>query len=286
MLRWCIAASALSCASTAGVAFHRQPLASPTTEDLVSVFCAPDGGVSALDAQGHRHDLRGPGAPMLSARYRAIAQAGDHVYRAQGSSLEHSTDGGKTWTAASPGRLVNAVPYGQMQIQRIAIAPGRRVLVLGEYSAIGNSLEDAYGYLLRSDDRGATWSEVWTGPNHGPMGGPAGPSDRELGLALVVLPDGTIAATAATGGSVLVSTDGGDSFASRPTPAREPLSDLAIGPGGTVYGVGRRGTAVISTDGARTFAVQPTGVTEDLAAVASCGGSVWIVGAHGTVLAH
>jgi photosystem II stability/assembly factor-like uncharacterized protein len=168
---------------------------------------------------------------------------------------------------------------------RIAVAPGgKQVFALVQYSAVSNSLEDAYRYLLRSDDRGATWSQVWTGPNRGPMGGPdqKGP---DLG-ALVVLADGTVMAADPDAPSVAMSSDGGETFITRPVPAREPLSDLAVGSDGMIVGIGRGGTMVVSTDDGKTFAARPTGVTGDLQAVVSCRGSLWIVGDHATILRH
>jgi hypothetical protein len=157
------------------------------------------------------------------------------------------------------------------------------VYLLGHYTAISNSLEDVFTYLLRSDDSGRSWNHVWSGANTGPAG-MGGRPELDAGGALAVLPDGTVVMTAAQGGGVLVSHDAGTTFLNHGTPEREPLADLWVGPDGVLRGVGRRGAIVVSRDGARTFTREPSGVTEDLAAMTGCDGTAWIVGAHGTVV--
>lgn len=182
------------------------------------------------------------------------------------------------------GEPATMVDYGRSQPLRIAIAPGgKRVYLLGRYVAISNSLEDDYAYLLRSDDAGRSWTQVWTGPNMGPMG-IGKRRDPDVGAALVVLADGTLVLNGERDGVVVVSRDAGHTFEVRRTAARDAVSDLWLAPDGVLRGVGRRGAIVASSDGGRSFALESSGVTEDLAAVTGCDGSAWIVGAHGTVV--
>ncbi len=98
--------------------------------------------------------------------------------------------------------------------------------MLGHYVQVGNSLESTYFYLERSDDGGATWSRVWTGPDTGSLG-----YDQRAGRgpdvtgALAVGEHGEVA-LAAVDGSILVSADGGHTFVAHPTPSRDGLIRL------------------------------------------------------------
>ena len=58
--------------------------------------------------------------------------------------------------------------------------------------------------------------------------------DPDVGAALVVLADGTLVVNAASDGLVLVSRDAGHTFEARPTPERDWLSDLWVGPDGVL----------------------------------------------------
>lgn len=260
-------------------------LPAQTDEKLVEVRCTPDGDVYAVDDQRRRHDICGHRLGGAAPWPVPPVRDGDYLYRQGGALIERSTDAGRTWQQAAKDLPKYRVHYGYSAVMRIAVAPGgKQVFALVQYTAVSNSLEDAYHYLLRSDDHGATWSQVWTGPNRGPMGGPdqKGP---DLG-ALVVLADGTVMATDLDAPSVVVSSDGGETFIARPVPTREPLSDLAVGADGVIVGIGGGETMVVSTDAGKTFAAQPTDVTGDLRAVVSCRGSLWIVGDHAAILRH
>lgn len=148
---------------------------------------------------------------------------------------------------------------------------------------VSNSLESDYAYLLRSHDGGKSWSQVWTGPNQGPMG--VGQNDSsDAGSSLSVLPGGVVVMVAAHDGTVLVSHDGGESFSPHATPASEPLTDLWAGPNGVLLGVGLGGQIVVSSDGGESFSMVPSQVTSDLFDVGGRGRDVWIVGAQGTAL--
>ena len=270
---------ACACACTRPVPWT--PVSAGTTADLVSVWCTPRGDVYAIDRDGNAHELHGHAERLPWDGGSPVAGSGERLFQARNGQLWRSTDGGKSWLPVTKVEHEGGVPYGRSQIARVAGDSGL-VYVLGRYMAVSNSLENSFAFLRRTDDDGATWPEVWTGPDRGPMGmgEKQGP---DVGAALTVLPDGTVV-LAADGGAVLVSTDGGRTFAPRRTPATATLADLWASPTGVLYGVGARGETIFSVDGGATFAAAPSRTTADLAAVTGCGAHVWIVGARGTVL--
>jgi hypothetical protein len=276
-------------AGACGQPIRWTPVPSGTTEDLTSVWCTPAGEVYAVDKHGGAHDLEGHPEQMPWDTGGPVADAGDDLYQIVGRRLRHSTDGGKTWPEVEHARPIEPVTYGRSHLGRVATAgAGAPIYVLGRYTAVSNSLENDYAYLLRSDDRGVTWPQVWTGPDRGPMGSafPATRQGPDVGAALAVLPDGTVALAARQDGAVLISSDGGKTFSPRRTPASAPLAALWASPGGVLYGVGQNGEIVVSSNRGRSFSAAPSGTTADLAAITGCGSEVWIVGAGGTVLRH
>jgi hypothetical protein len=268
-----------ACACTPQVRWTR--VSAGTTADLVSVWCTPHGDVYAIDRDGNAHDLLGHAERLPWDSGSPVAGTGERLFQATNGQLRRSTDGGKTWALVTKVGHTGGVSYGRSQITRVA-GGGGLVYALGRYMAVSDSLENDFAFLVRADNEGATWPEVWTGPDRGPigMGQKHGP---DVGPSLAVLPDGTVA-LAADGGAVLVSTDGGRTFAPRRTPATATLADLWASPTGVLYGVGAKGEAIISIDGGESFAAAPSRTAADLAAVTGCGAHVWIVGARGTVL--
>jgi hypothetical protein len=241
-----------SCGHASPIHWARLPAG--TTENLISVACTEAGDAYAIDDKGQAHDLRGHASPLVA-------------------------DADKT--SAAHFKLPGAAPYGRYQIEATA-RDRAHVFALGRFMAISNSLENDFAYLLRSDDAGATWAAVWTGPDRGPMG----MGDRkapDVGAALAVLPSGV--ALAASDGAVLISSDGGKTFIRHATSVAEPLAALWASATGVLYGVGHRGEIVISTDKGNTFAATREG-DADLAAITGCGDEIWIVGARGTVLSR
>lgn len=238
------------CGHAAAMEWTRVPAA--TGNNLTAVACTATGEVYATDDAGAIHDLRGQAA--RPAADPAIA------------------------TAARV-KPPDSVAYGRTQIEAVARA-GKHVYALGRFMAVSNSLEDDYAYLLRSDDRGATWTLVWRGPNMGPMG-TGHHEEPDVGAALAVTPSGVI--LAATDGGVLISSDLGKTFVRHATPSTTPLAGLWASPTGVLYGVGGHGEIVVSTDGGKTFEAAHEGDAE-LTAITGCGDEIWIVGARGTVL--
>jgi hypothetical protein len=279
-----VMAVALGCASC-GAAGSRSIVVTRvdarTASDLVSVWCTPTGYVYAVDAQGGAHDLDGHGARLSWDRGGPVARAEHLLYQVSGGQLVRSDDDGARWTALQP-LAPTDVAYGRASPVAVAIGSGGGpVFVLGRYTAISDSLESSYAYLVRSDDRGATWSKLWVGPDEGPIGigrrhGP------DVASTLAVLPSGAVA-LAAVDGSVLLSTDSGRTFAPRQLPRATPLHTLWSGTGG-LYGVGSRGAIVVSTDGGRSFRAVDSRVDRDLFALTGCSDHVWIAGAGGTAL--
>ncbi len=274
----------LACVSCAGAgSFAVTPVTPATTDDLLSVWCMPGGGVYALDRHGGAHPLEGRGPRVGWDDGGPVTVAGGRLYQVRQGQLRRSDDGGAHWTPL----MVTApadVPYGRASLLAVAAgASGTPLFALGRYLAIGNSLESAYVYLVRSDDGGTSWSRVWTGSDEGPMGLLGGRHGPGVTAALAVLPGGAIA-LGGMDGSVLVSSDGGRTFVARPTPAKAAILGLWAAPRGALYGVGVRGAIVVSTDGGRTFSAANARVASDLYAVTGCAGHVWIVGAHGAAL--
>ena len=225
-----------------------------TAQNLTSVGCTATGDVYAIDDAGDVHDLRGHATPP-------------------------APDPAKV--AAAKIRLPHTVRYGQTQIAAVA-RDGAHVYALGRYMAIGNSLEEDYAFLLRSDDGGATWAEVWDGPDSGPMSIGHG-HDPEIGTALAVSPSGVVLAR--TDGTVSISTDLGKTFEPHATGAASLLAALWASPTGAIYGVGARGEIVVSTDRGESFDRMHEGDV-DLTAITGCGDEIWIVGPRGTVLSR
>ncbi len=238
-----------ACGHAATIKWTRVPAG--TVENLTSVACTSAGDVYAIDDAGALHHLRGHAAAPSAAPVKV---------------------------AAAKVKLPGSVDYGRAQIEAVA-RDGQHVYALGRYMAISNSLENDYAYLLRSDDDGATWATVWTGPDRGPMGMGRG-QDPDVGAALAVISSGVV--LAATDGAVLISSDLGKTFA-RHAAASAPLAALWGSPTGAVYGVGSHGEIVISTDRGKTFRATHEG-DADLAAITGCGDKIWIVGARGTAL--
>lgn len=257
-----------------------------TAKDLSSIWCTPAGDVYAIDRDGDAHDLQGHAGRLPWDRGSAIASAGGRQYQVVAGRLQLSTDGGQTWQPMPQAKPTDSVPYGRSRLARVVVGgTGTSVYALGRYVAVSGSLESDFAFLLRSDDNGLSWRAVWSGPDMGPMGGGhrRGP---DVGSALAVLPDATVVLAAEADGSVLISTDRGQTFTPRRTPATAPIADLWVSPAGVLYGVGRHGQVVVSSNGGRTFSAAPSGAEADLTAVTGCGTDVWVVGARGTVLRH
>ena len=249
-LLWLLALAA--CGHAAVIKWTRVPAV--TAKNLTSVACTKTGDVYAIDDAGDLHDLRGHATPP-------------------------APDPAKV--AAAKIRLPHTVRYGQTQIAAVA-RDHAHVYALGRFMAIGNSLEEDYAFLLRSDDGGATWVEVWDGPDSGPMS-IGHRHDPEIGTALAVISSGVVLAR--TDGTVLISSDLGKTFKSHATGAASLLAALWASPTGALYGVGARGQIVVSSDGGESFDSMRVG-DADLTAITGCGDEIWIVGARGTVLSR
>lgn len=275
------------CGCSAHAEHSFRPLPGPGNVDLTAVWCAPGGDIVARDALGKVYPLRGSSHIMPDI---PTASSGKALARASGMKFERSDDGGASWVTSALPRPPGAADYGKLEPIRVTFGPGGgRVFVLAGYIAISDSLEDQYMLLLRSDDRGASWKRVWTGPNHGPMSimDRDGPEAPGIGAALAVAPDGAVHATSDKPGAMLSSRDGGVSFVLHDAATHEQLADLAVSRDSTIYAVGDHGAIVASTDGGATYSEIPAGVASRLSAIAACSdGSIWIVGEHGTVLSR
>jgi len=249
-LLWLMALAA--CGHAVAIKWTQVPAA--TAKNLTSVACTKTGDVYAIDDAGGLHDLRGHATPPAPDPAKA---------------------------AAAKFKLPHTVRYGQTQIAAVA-RDHAHVYALGRFMAIGNSLEEEYAFLLRSDDGGATWAEVWDGPDRGPMG-MGNRHDPDVGTALAVIPWGVVLAR--TDGAVLISNDLGKTFESHATGAASLLAALWASPTGALYGVGARGEIVVSTDRGESFDRVHEG-DADLTAITGCGDEIWIVGARGTVLSR
>lgn len=262
-----------------------------TTDHQCMVLCAEAGRVTLVDCHGGVHVATAGGevpsdsdapspVPFITVR------AGQRVYRvSERGALMRSVDGGKRWKEGPriepPGDGLRGHYFTG---QRLAITPdGKQLYARGQALMVHTSLESNIQFLLRSEDDGETWKLVYSGSNHGPMGIGCREMPDDMGRGLAIAPDGAVWATAFRDGSVLRSSDGGVTFRTVATPAKKPLSDLAIDPDGVVYAVGRAGTIVVSSDG-KSFDEVSSGVTEDLLGISSCDGVLWIAGTRGVLL--
>ena len=165
--------------------------------------------------QGFRSDDGGAvWEELLGPRGLASIEFGDSGMVIAGSyqgMLFHSVDAGSTWDSIKPN---DASP-----ILGLAIA-GRDAFAASRHA------------ILRSRDAGATWQRV-------PL--------PKLTMASVAI-RGRIVLASGTGGVVVRSVDGGESFATLWTDTYLPLHSLAFVDDSTVVAVGEKGTIMRSTD--------------------------------------
>ena len=205
-------------------------------------------------------------APLLDLWFKD-AQHGFAI-GAYGALLETS-DGGATWDDVSD-RLDNEDTF---HLNAIADVPGAGLFIVGEAGALFRStdegqswetLEGPYqgslfgvigsgeangllvfglrGHLFRSTDAGDTWQQV-------PLT-TAGGGDLEFGLAsAATLNDGSIVVVG-HGGSVLRSTDHGNSFSVFNRPDRLSVAGVTAGADGKLVLVGQGGVRLTTETGA------------------------------------
>ena len=206
-------------------------------------------------------------APLLDVWFKD-AQTGFAV-GAYGS-LMTTADGGQHWQDVSD-RLDNE---DQFHLNGIAYIKDSGLFIVGEAGSMFRSADDgqtweklegpyqgslfgvigtgqpgtllAYGLrgnLFRSADFGSTWEPIQLQAERGPL---------EFGLSnAALLPDGSLVVVG-NGGSVLRSTDDGQSFQVFNRPDRISLSGVAAGKQGNLILVGQGGVRVTSPTGAET----------------------------------
>jgi uncharacterized protein (TIGR03437 family) len=185
----------------------------------IGVFKSADGGTtwSATANTGL------VGEPNILA---VDASSPNTVYAATAQQVFVSTDGAASWRTSTGGLTGTG-------ILTIAAHPSQAGTV---FASVQNPPA-----LFRSTDSGQTWTQLNTGSTSAPN-------------AIVVAPNGTIFAATTTG--LLISTDGGNTFAAGASQGTQNSRALAIAPGNpaTVYLFNSLGLQK-SSDGGQTFTV-------------------------------
>lgn len=233
-----------------------------------------DHGVVLLsDDQGRsfRQARSVPVSSMLTSVSFADAQRGWAV--GHWGAILHTADGGESWTlqrlAPEEDRPLFAVHFFDAQ-QGVAVGlwslvlttadggrtwsqqtlpppPGSRRADLNLLSLFADAKGRLYapaerGMVLRSDDRGRTWSYLETGYAGSLWSG-------------IALPDGTLVAGGLRG-SVYRSGDEGRSWSRIETGSKSSVTGFAVQPSG-LLAVGLDGLQLLSRDAGRAFAPQP-----------------------------
>lgn len=166
-----------------------------------------------------------------------------------------STDGGATWD----GRSLNDTSETP---QSITCAPDGRLWVVGSFT-----------FIWSSADAGETWTET--------------SRDEDAILTNVQFFDGDRGIVTGEFGIVLATDDGGETWEQLPPlpdefyPQEAYFRDRQTG-----WLIGLGGTILHTTDGGQTWSQQPSGTQVSLFGIDEVGGTLYIVGGEGTMLAY
>jgi photosystem II stability/assembly factor-like uncharacterized protein len=184
----------------------------------------------------------------VSSGIPATAFSGDTLFAIGNRVMVRSTDLAATWAS---------VPLPEVTLTEIATR-NRVVLIVG-----------GAGFIRRSTDRGATWTDRWI--------------DTYSQLTGVAFVDDSTAVIVGSGGAVFRSPDGGSTWSAVASPAAATLRSVAfIGTHGLA--VGNWGEAIHTADGGLTWTRERTGTNAFLQRVTATDDGFVVVGYFETIL--
>lgn len=178
----------------------------------------------------------------------ATAFSADTLFAIGNRVMMRSTDLGMTWTS---------VPVPEVTLVEIATR-NRLVLVVG-----------GAGFVRRSDDGGATWSDRWL--------------DTYSQLTGVAFVDDTTAVIVGSDGAIFRSVDAGRSWRAVASPTKATLRSVAF-TGGHGVAVGLWGEAIYSADAGNTWKRERTGTDATLYRITATDDGFVAVGLFETIL--
>lgn len=229
--------------------------------DLGRIFHTTDGG-KTWETQS-----AGTKRPFVTS---ACTDANNVWIAGQAGQIAHSTDAGKTWTAQQSGT--------DRQILSIQFIDAKNGFAVGDF-----------GTMLRTEDAGSTWTKVAVPTDlHLPedMIGIVEPGD--IVLYSISYADAQHIGIVGEFGVILISQDGGRTFASKASNIESTLFGVFMGEGGKGWAVGLEAVMLATTDGGETWKPQaiktPPGFSLALYDIEVRGNNGWAVGNSGYLL--
>jgi len=199
------------------------------------------------------------GVNMLNGKIGIVVGGGYGALSQPYSVTLFSEDGGAHWIEGS-------VPLGSGSLSKVEFIDQTTAVSVGAWN------RDGEGTILRTTDRGATWTSVVSGTRN-----------RLTGVSFA---DAKIGTAVGDGGTILRTAEGGLTWIAQSSGTTNNLYDVSSIDGNAAVAVGDGGTVLRTIDGGNTWILQASGTKNQLRAVSFTDFNTGITVGSGGLILH